>query len=51
MKVVKRIKITTDSEKEVFTFDEIHGHEAAYAYHINAGNKGFGKFIIDDKTL
>lgn len=51
MKVTKVVDIETSDSKESFEVAELVGHPAAFAYHINYQNYGFGKFRFDKKSL
>ena len=38
-------------EEESFEVAAFEGRDAPHAYHINYKNYGYGRFIIDDKSL
>ena len=51
MKVTKVVDIITKSDQETFDIEELVGHEAPFAYHINYLNHGYAKFKIDEKSI
>ena len=51
MKVISTHNITTKDDKKQFDEPSLVGLDAPFAYHINYMNYGFGKFIIDPKSM
>lgn len=51
MKVLSTHNILTKDDTAQFDVAELVGLDAPHAYHINYMNYGYGKFIIDDKSL
>jgi len=51
MKVYKVVTVHTDDQKETVSVNELIGEQAPFAMMINHNSQGYGKFIIDDKSL
>ena len=51
MKVISTHDITTKEDQKTFEVASLVGVDAPYAYHINYMNYGYGKFIIDPKSM
>lgn len=51
MKIISTHDILTKDDTAQFEMAELVGLDAPHAYHINYMNYGYGKFIIDDKSL
>jgi len=51
MKIIKVVDVLLKDDQESFDMTELEGTDAPYAMFINYGNHGFGKFIIDPKSI
>lgn len=51
MNVTRKHEIVTSETEATFEVEELIGADAAFAYHINYENFGYGKFRIDNKSM